>query len=246
MNINKSISIWRGNNTPPTIYHLWIKEDNTQWLYKEDKWVSANEQIEESLQDVYEVLYTQHSQVSLSATPTIIEKGVSTSITANWVTKFNNEEITPNALTFKSGDDVLVEENTVKTFTESISNTKKYDLTVTLQYGINKTTSVTVNAYYPMYFGNSTASEVTETEVLQFSKQAIKASPNGSYSLMVQNNQYVWLCIPSTMNINKVTSGGFDVPMESPTTVAVSGKDNYKCYRSSNTFKQGTFNFTIS
>lgn len=34
------------------------------------------------------------------------------------------------------------------------------------------------------------------------------------------------------MSINKVTSSGFDVPMEAPSTVTVPGKDIYKCYRS--------------
>lgn len=28
-NINRNISVWRGNNTPPTDYHLWIKDDGT-------------------------------------------------------------------------------------------------------------------------------------------------------------------------------------------------------------------------
>lgn len=27
MDINKNVSIWRGNNTPPTQYHLWQKGD---------------------------------------------------------------------------------------------------------------------------------------------------------------------------------------------------------------------------
>lgn len=28
-NINRNVSVWRGNNTPPTDYHLWIKDDGT-------------------------------------------------------------------------------------------------------------------------------------------------------------------------------------------------------------------------
>lgn len=239
-NINKNVAVWRGSNTPPTIYHLWIKEDNSQWLYKDTGWVNVNEEIQGDLQDIYEVLYTQHSQVSLSVSPTIIEKGIPTNITARWSTKFNNEEITPNSLTLKSGDKVLASSGT--TYSESINDSKKYDLTVTLQYGISKTVSSTVNAYYPMYFGSSADSTITD--VTQFTKQPIKSSPNGNYSLSVQNNQYVWLCVPSNMRINKVTSSGFDVPMEPPINVV--SKDTYKCYRSSNTFKAGMFNFTIS
>lgn len=39
MNINKNISVWRGNNTPPTDYHLWIKDDGSQFLNINNKWI---------------------------------------------------------------------------------------------------------------------------------------------------------------------------------------------------------------
>lgn len=40
MNINKNISVWRGNNTPPTKYHFWIKEDGSQFVQnKYGNWV---------------------------------------------------------------------------------------------------------------------------------------------------------------------------------------------------------------
>lgn len=39
-NINKNISVWRGNNTPPTGYHLWIKENGSQWVQNQDgEWI---------------------------------------------------------------------------------------------------------------------------------------------------------------------------------------------------------------
>lgn len=39
-NINKNVSVWRGNNTPPTDYHLWIKENGTQLIQNQDEeWV---------------------------------------------------------------------------------------------------------------------------------------------------------------------------------------------------------------
>lgn len=39
MNINKNISVWRGNDTPPTDYHLWIKDDGSQFLNINNKWI---------------------------------------------------------------------------------------------------------------------------------------------------------------------------------------------------------------
>ena len=38
MELNKNISIWRGSNTPPTNYHLWIKDDNQIYLHNGTTW----------------------------------------------------------------------------------------------------------------------------------------------------------------------------------------------------------------
>lgn len=37
MELNKNISVWRGNNTPPTNYHLWEKDD-ILYVYSDDQW----------------------------------------------------------------------------------------------------------------------------------------------------------------------------------------------------------------
>ena len=77
-------------------------------------------------------------------------------------------------------------------------------------------------------------------------KQAIKTSPAGTYSLNnTTTGHYLWLCVPNTMTIKKVTSGGFDVPMEAAqsSTTAV---DTYKCYRSSSPINQGAMNIVVS
>ena len=38
MNINKNISVWRGDSTPPTDYHLWIKSDGTSFIKVDDQY----------------------------------------------------------------------------------------------------------------------------------------------------------------------------------------------------------------
>lgn len=39
MALNKNISVWRGNNTPPTDYHLWEKEDGSLFTKINEGWV---------------------------------------------------------------------------------------------------------------------------------------------------------------------------------------------------------------
>lgn len=37
MNLNKNISVWRGSDTPPTEYHLWVK-DGLLYIYSDGQW----------------------------------------------------------------------------------------------------------------------------------------------------------------------------------------------------------------
>lgn len=36
---NKQVNIWRGGLDPPTIYHVWIKDDSKMLLYNGEEWV---------------------------------------------------------------------------------------------------------------------------------------------------------------------------------------------------------------
>ena len=56
---NLNVSVWRGSQVPPTIYHKWIKldEDGTylgQFLYRNGEWVSDLQETEDNLDQVVE------------------------------------------------------------------------------------------------------------------------------------------------------------------------------------------------
>lgn len=36
---NKQVNLWRGDGVPPTIYHVWIKDNNKLLLYNGKEWV---------------------------------------------------------------------------------------------------------------------------------------------------------------------------------------------------------------
>lgn len=195
--------------------------------------------------EINQILFTQYTALTMSRTPASFEKGVETAVTLNWSTKFNNQEVTPDSIEVKKGATVLTTDKTLKTIGDNISGTQAYSMTAVIK-GITKTASVTVNAYYPMYFGASAKDALTSADVLALTKQPIKSSPAGNVTVEVGANEYLWLCVPSTMTINSVKSGGFDVPMAAPVTVAVDGKGDYKCYRSAGPFAEGTFNGVIA
>lgn len=222
--------------------------DKAQTLQDAEK-LQARENIgaasQADVDEINQILFTQYTALTMSRTPASFEKGVETAVTLNWSTKFNNQEVTPDSIEVKKGSTVLTTDKTLKTIGDNISDTQAYSMTAVIK-GITKTASVTVNAYYPMYFGASAKDALVSADVLALTKQPIKSSPAGNVTVEVGANEYLWLCVPSTMTINSVKSGGFDVPMAAPVTVAVDGKGDYKCYRSAGPFAEGTFNGVIA
>lgn len=201
---------------------------------------------------IWEVLYDQFIQISgFGVSPTIVEKGVATTININGRFLFAGEPVTPDTLILKRGDALLSDRpvdnlSGTKDTLNTNDDTTTYSLSITA-HGVTRNTSAIVSAYYPCYFGHTTKTIIVGTDVLSFSKQSIKSSPNGTYSMSdISQGEYVWLCIPSNFNINSVTSSGFSVPMEAAISVPVEGKGNYKCYRTSSSLVAGTFNFVIS
>lgn len=200
---------------------------------------------------IWEVLYDQFIQISgFSVSPTIIEKGVATDINISGRFLFAGNPLTPDTLTLKMNDKVMSNQpvNNLSGTKDTLTTTNDritYSVSITA-HGVTKNASATVSTYYPCYFGHTTKTIIVGTDVLSFSKQSIKSSPNGTYSMSdISQGEYVWLCIPSNFNINSVTSSGFSVPMEAAISVPVEGKGNYKCYRTSSSLVAGTFNFVI-
>ena len=200
---------------------------------------------------IWEVLYDQFIQISgFGVSPTIIEKGVSTDINISGRFLFAGNTLTPDTLTLKMNDKVIGNQpvNNLSGTKDTLTTTNDritYFVSITA-HGVTKNASATVSTYYPCYFGHTTKTIIVGTDVLSFSKQSIKSSPNGTYSMSdISQGEYVWLCIPSNFNINSVTSSGFSVPMEAAISVPVEGKGNYKCYRTSSSLVAGTFNFVI-
>lgn len=200
---------------------------------------------------IWEVLYDQFIQISgFGVSPTIIEKGVATDINISGRFLFAGNPLTPDTLTLKMNDHVISNRpvNNLSGTKDTLTTTSDritYSVSITA-HGATKNASATVSTYYPCYFGHTTKTIIVGTDVLSFSKQSIKSSPNGTYSMSdISQGEYVWLCIPSNFNINSVTSSGFSVPMEAAISVPVEGKGNYKCYRTSSSLVAGTFNFVI-
>lgn len=168
------------------------------------------------------------------------EKGTSQTITVKWTLKKGDETTTADSITVN--DQPATGDN--KQFSD-VRETSTYTVKATKDdKQVQGSTTATFVA--PMYFGFSAESEAASLNISSLNKQAIKTSPNGSYALNnTTSGHYLWLCVPNSMTINKVTSGGFDVPMEA-SQEGTTSVDTYKCYRSSSAINEGDMNIVIS
>lgn len=163
--------------------------------------------------------------------------------------------------------------NTSGSISDAITNSATYTISIT-HLGGTFTKSASVSAYYPMYFGSSAKESIVSSDLNSiisnvtnnptnngtdsiavavagvgvFTKQKIWNSPTGAHAFKVNNDEFVYLLVPSTMSISMegVKSGGFKVPL-SPTvnTITSTNKGSYKVYRSDSTFNGGILNITI-
>lgn len=200
--------------------------------------------LNDNITEIYSDVCNFHANVSLSANKSIIEKGVTTTVTLTAKSTFgdkfaNTLTVTPNVV-------LTGLTNASKTGVAEISDTTTYKLVGTFNYGVSKTASVTVTAKNPIFYFGSKVDNISYNDI-DYSSKVIKNTPTGSYTIRLSENlMYFYICVPSEMSINKITLNGFDIPMNAPQTIAIPNKGNYKYYRSINTNDAGTYTIIIS
>lgn len=187
--------------------------------------------------------------LELSINPILIEfTGSEKDTTVAWKIMRKGAEVTPTVLTFKQ-DGValsaeLVANGSISTKVNKLGDTV-FEIAVEAD-GMKKSASKKLTMVLPVYMGFTGASDAAGLTITGLSKYAPLTSPAGTYK--IKNNAdgiYLWLCVPDTMTINKVTSSGFTVPMREVQT-GQTELGGYKCYRSSNAIVAGEYTYTIS
>lgn len=239
---------------------VWI-EENGSWVnsggtFGDSVDINLTEYLQsEKINDVSDILGADSLEVSLSITPEVVEyTGKNQPVTLTWSTMENGRDVRSLIDIFEiTKDEVPLSDPAVLYSDSSNSNTisnevNKEGTTVftisAAKDGKNiKTMSVKYNQVRAMYFGTSTKESADEIIPEEFVKQSIKTSPVGEYVISNPGTKnYLWLCIPSNMNIYKVTlseGNKEEIPME------VTVKDNYKLYRSSNVMRDGDVKIRI-
>lgn len=82
---NKQVNFWRGDQTPPTIYHIWIKDNSKMLLFDGSKWVVFldNKEILDFLNEIQKTLDKLQLQVEDLGNKTINKKAIKTNPVLN-------------------------------------------------------------------------------------------------------------------------------------------------------------------
>ncbi len=187
--------------------------------------------------------------LELSINPILIEfTGSEKDTSVAWKIVRKGVGVTPTVLTFKQDGVVLsaelVANGSINAKVNKLGDTV-FEIAVEAE-GMKKSASKKLTMVLPVYMGFAGASDAAGLAITELSKYAPLASPAGTYKIKnTADGIYLWLCVPDTMTINKVTSSGFTVPMREVQT-GQTELGGYKCYRSSNAIVAGEYTYTIS
>ncbi len=214
--------------------HAYPGDRGLEFEYKFDK-------LKEDYDALNSLIIQFHGSFTVNANKTIIEKGVSNTITFTTIATFNgnslNHTLEINGAATKTS--YTITDTTTFNCVLKVNNKNPKLIT-----DINKT--IIVNAYYPKYIGGSSKANIVSSDITTFDKKAITSSASGSYNVTSNDNEYVWFCVPSNMTINKVTLNGFAVPMQTAIDITITEDKIYKCYRTANPLSAGTRTFVVS
>ena len=200
--------------------------------------------MQDQLADLAETLYANYTTVSLSASGGPIEIGSPKNITLTTRCTYNGAAENIKTLSLKrggsSGTEISTDVGTGGTATHqdpNINATTSYHVTVTSVKGVTKTASASVQAYHPMYFFASPLAEMTSEAILTVSGTGKKLQGPGNVTfangqITLNTGDYLWVCVPQPRTLtNCVVNDSVPYSFNAATTVEVTGKTTYNCYR---------------
>lgn len=179
--------------------------------------------------------YCFPTSLEASVSPSSVEwKGNSVEVSVHFKVLRNSKPVVADTVQIQFNGETKMLENVSEGSEKFVLSTFGYKYgSVTVEKGTttinNSPRSISTNLYLPVYYGFSKATTGNELTITSLTKGG--SSLNGTKTLNNDDaTKYLWLCVPNTMSINKVTSGGFDVPFLAPVE-ASTPLGTYKCYR---------------
>ena len=76
---NKQVNLWRGDQEPPTLYHIWLKDNKQLLLYTGTEWkvfLDSSDTLEQ-IEEIFNLLVSLQNQINTINNNTINNKKIS-------------------------------------------------------------------------------------------------------------------------------------------------------------------------
>ena len=199
--------------------------------------------IDDSISNINNTLYTEFLTANIICSPSYIENGVTTAVTIRLSFLYSGESIIPDSLKVRAG---------IKTIEMTINNYGQYEGTVNLSSnstirvqwtykGISKEQNFEIKSIFPIYIGFGDENALESDIVIADNKYALKKLDNFIVATALQN-QYLYIYYPDIRKLDQnipkldsIRSNGIQIPLKSITSDTI----DYKVYRSVSTFNAG-------
>ena len=194
---------------------------------------NADKDLQEQIDDVRE----ETSELKLTASPELIQVGIS-----NQVNLSATSSMAATSIVIKRGD-TQIATGTGKTLslidevTPNAEGNIDYKALFTLG-SASREVAKRIKAVLPIIYGAGAV--YTEAQ-----GRKLATSPAGVYNFTVgTNGQFMFIIVPYTMTINRITMSGFDVPMLAPESEVIGGF-SYKVYKTANAYDAGNYQLIV-
>ena len=157
-----------------------------------------------------------------------------------------NDNSSASRIEFSTGNgtEILQQEFNVKSSTLDIviNSTTVVGVQVSLG-GIIYSYEVTIEAIIPSYIGG--AYNVSQAVTLGNKYILNQDKLYGKYTVNFMDNDYLFILLPPSVELGRLTMSGYDIPITGPADVTIDGI-LYKYYQSVNRYSSGTYDIVIS
>ena len=231
--------------------------DNTQSGYQNiDNAQDAIDMNAQLIRELQASVYPLEVTLAVSGSSTREYTGQAQSVNFYYTVKRKGVSVAPSSLTMTVGGVTTTVANPGASGTLTVPSCGKgtTNVSITATYGsLSKSASSSVSFIAPVLVTYGANSAMSAADIEQAQDWYVKNSAAGTYTMSPASDFYFWVCVPSGKTITKVTSSGFDVPMErqvaAPTVTQVNGnsyEEAYTCYRSSAKLVSGSWTFVVS
>lgn len=220
---------------------------------KEEKVDEIEEDVSEMQKNIDELIdSTFPITISLSASKSGMNSKITFSITEKGV-KYVPDTITLTQTSFKQITETTTFEGIRDEFeaadgdsltidTPIKANRETFSLFVSSSGRTPKSTSVT---RYICYSGALTKDTLDASDIESLT-MAYATGVSFNPSVATSDNQYMYVLVPSVLNINKITSSGFEVTLDSDVSTLSTALGVFKVYRTANPLTANMWNLVIS